>query len=461
MEQQFSNRQSVFQLDDKSKVTQTHELKKVLGVAFGIALMVGSVIGAGILRTPGTVAQYLQSYWLIIGCWVFGGVYVLMAVSAYAELGTMLPKAGGGYNYVKRAYGNYAGFISGWFQFLVIGISPAYYCILIGEYLPMLFPSLVGYEKSIAVAFLTAFTFYHLTGVKNGSVMQQITCIIKVACFATLIIACFIFSGIKINSGQTTSSLDTIINGGIFLAIFKSLELITGTYGGWDNLSIFAEEDKNPGKNIPRSYFTGAIIVMLIYVLINMAFLHVLSISTVASSKLAAADAANAVFGNKGAIIVTVIALFSIIGAFNGHIMAIPRTLFGLSRDGFFITNGTYVNKKGTPVTALIFSSVLNLILIVIGSFDILYALGGFMALIVPGLVFASLIKLRIKEPDLPRPYHAWGYPYTTMVMILITIALFIGFALGDISNFIVIAAVSLLSYPVYILFIKRKAKVF
>ena len=169
---------------------------------------------------------------------------------------------------------------------------------------------------------------------------------------------------------------------------------------------------------------------------------------------------ANVVFGNKGAIIVTVIALFSIIGAFNGHIMAIPRTLFGLSRDGFFMANGTYVNKKGTPVTALIFSSVVNLVLIIIGSFNILYALGGFMALIVPGLVFASLIKLRIKEPDLPRPYHAWGYPYTTIAMIIITIGLFIGFALGDISNFIVIAGVSLLSYPMYILVVRRKQNV-
>jgi len=319
----------------------------------------------------------------------------------------------------------------------------------------MLFPSLLGSEKLIAIAFLTSFTFYHLTGVKNGSIIQQLTCIIKVVCFMMIIIACYNFAGIKLGNGQTIS-LNTVIKGSIFLAIFKSLELITGTYSGWDNLSIFAEEDKNPGKNIPRSYFTGAIIVMLIYVLINMAFLHMVPISAMANSKLAAADAANMVFGNKGATIVTMIALLSIIGAFNGHIMAIPRTLFGLSRDGFFLVNGTYVNKKGTPVTALLFSSLQNLVLIIIGSFDILYALGGFMALIVPGLVFASLIKLRIKEPDLSRPYHTCGYPYTPILMILMTTALFVGFALGDIPNFIVIAGITLLSYPVYILFVKK-----
>ena len=459
MEDLLSNQQPILHLDEKSKVPQPHELKKILGVAFGIALVVGNVIGAGILRNPGTVAQYLQNYWLIMGCWVFGGIYVLIAVGSYAELGTMLPKAGGAYNYVKRAFGNYAGFLSGWFQYLVTGISPAYYCILIGEYLVLLFPSLRGFEKSIAIAFLTAFTLYHLTGVKSGSVMQQVTAIIKVLCFATLIISCFVFGHIKINSDQA-SSLNTIVNGTIFLGILKSLELITGTYGGWEGLGCFAEEDKNPAKNIPRSFFTGAIIVMLIYVLINMAFLHVLPMSTLANSKLAAADAAEAVFGSKGAIIVTVIALCSIIGAFNGHLMEIIRILFGLSRDGFFIAKGAYVNKKGTPTVALLFSAALNLMLIFIGSFSILYALGGFMAVIVPTLAYASLIKLRIREPDLPRPYRAWGYPYTTIGIILISIGLFIGFALGDMSNFIVIAAISLLSYPAYVLLVKRKGKV-
>lgn len=459
MEDLFSIKQPILNLDEKSKVPRTHELKKILGVAFGIALVVGNVIGAGILRNPGTVAKYVQNYWLIISCWAFGGIYVLIAVGSYAELGTMLPKAGGAYTYVKRAFGNYAGFLSGWFQYLVSGISPAYYCILIGEYLVLLFPSLRSFEKTIAIAFLIAFTLYHFTGVKNGSVMQQVTALIKVICFATLIISCFVFSHIKIN-GDQTSSLNTIVNGTIFFGILKSLELITGTYSGWDSLGCFAEEDKNPSKNIPRSFFTGAIIVMLIYVLINVAFLHILPISTLANSKLAAADAAKVIFGSKGAIIVTVIALCSIVGAFNGHLMGISRILFGLSRDGFFIAKGAYVNKKGTPTVALIFSAALNLILIFIGSFNILFTLGGFMALIVPTLVYASLIKLRISEPGLIRPYRAWGYPYTTIAMILISLGLFIGFALGDMSNFIVIAVISLLSYPAYILLVKRKVKV-
>jgi APA family basic amino acid/polyamine antiporter len=438
------------------KPPRHRELKKVLGVAFGIALVVGNMIGAGILRNPGTIAHYIADYWIINACWVFGGIYVFMAVGAYAELGAMLPKAGGGYNYVKRAFGDYAGFVSGWFQYIVSGITPAYYSILIGEYIVFLLPFLQGFEKSIAIAFFLSFTCFHLTGVKNGSIMQQVTGIIKVFCFSTLIICCFIYGDIKIGT-YAPPTVDTLLNGTILIGVLKSLELIQGTYSGWDSLNCFAEEDTNPGKNIPRSFFTGAVIVMVIYVLINIAFFRVLPMSVISNSKLAAADAANVVFGKKGLVVVTLIALFSIIGAFNGHLMEIIRILFGLSRDQYFIPGGTYINKKGTPVVALIFSAAINLILIFIGSFNILYSLGGFMALIVPGLVYASLIRLRAREPDLPRPYRAWGYPYTTILMIIISFGLFIGFAISDPSNFFIIAIISLLSYPAYLIISRRK----
>ena len=134
--------------------TNKNELKKILGVAFGIAVLIGGTIGVGILRTPGSIAQILSNYWLIIGCWIFGGVYVLMGIGSYAELATMLPKAGGAYNYVKHAFGNYAGFLSGWFDFIINGIAPAYFCIVIGEYIVILFPFLKGYETIIALTFL-------------------------------------------------------------------------------------------------------------------------------------------------------------------------------------------------------------------------------------------------------------------------------------------------------------------
>lgn len=324
--------------------SKSNQLKKTLGVSFGIAILVGSTIGVGILRTPGAIAGMLDNYWLIIACWLIGGLYVLIGVGSYSELATMLPKAGGSYNYVKRAFGNYAGFLTGWFDYITNAIAPAFFCIVISEYIVILFPNLESQTTVIAIAFLIAFTLLHASGVKNGSVVQQITSVIKVIFFVGLIVACFMYSGVKFNPIEKNN---TALEIGVLIGFFKSLQMVLGTYDGWNAGCFFAEEDENPSKNIPKSLYTGAIIVILIYVVINMAFFYVLPVASLANAPLAASDVAKVVFGNKGAIIVTIIALFSIISILNAYTMIPARILFGLSRDGFFIQKGTVVNEGG------------------------------------------------------------------------------------------------------------------
>ena len=435
--------------------TRSHELKKLLGVVFGIAVLVGGTIGSGILRNPGTIAQLLDNYWLIIGCWLFGGLYVLMGVGSFSELATMFPKAGGAYNYVKEAYGNYPAFLTGWFDFISNGITPAYFCILIGEYFILLFPGLGGHEKTIAIAFLLCFTMLHLTGVKTASIVQQITSALKVIIFAALIIACFVLVDGPTGTG-TNNTANNVITGTILIAILQSLQLVFGTYSGWNSTCFFAEEDKNPTKNIPRSLYSGAIIVILIYVLINMAFLHVLPVAALANSTLVASDVAEVLFGKTGATLITIVALFSIVSILNAYMMIPARILFGMSRDKFFVSRGTYVNSKGTPTFSLIFSALLNLVLIIIGSFNTLFALSAFMSVTVFLFVYASLVKLRKSRPDLPRPYKAWGHPVTTFILIILSAGLLIGFAFGDPPNLIVMLVVTALSFPVYRLLVKK-----
>ncbi|MBC7747760.1 MAG: APC family permease [Methylotenera sp.] len=430
-------------------LTKPNQLKKALGFSFGIAILVGSTIGVGILRTPGTIAGMLDNYWLIIGCWILGGIYILIGVGSYAEMATMLPKAGGSYNYVKRAFGNYAGFITGWFDYITNAIAPAFFCIVISEYIVILFPNLESLTTVIAISFLIAFTILHASGVKNGSIVQQITSVIKVLFFVGLIVACFMYSGIK---NTTIVKNTTALQIGLIIGFFKSLQLVLGTYDGWYAGSFFAEEDENPSKNIPKSLYTGAIIVIVIYVVINMAFFYVMPVASLANSPLAASEVAKVIFGNNGATIVTIIALFSIISILNAFMMIPARILFGMSRDGFFIQKGTTVNKGGTPIFALLISASFTLVLISIGSFEVLFLLGTFMSVIVWGLAYCALIKLRISEPDLPRPHKAWGYPYTSIVMILFSIVLFLGFAYSDQKSFIVIGIITLLSYPVFLL---------
>lgn len=433
---------------------QKNELKKVLGAGFGIAVMVGGTIGVGILRTPGTIAGMIDNYWLILACWAFGGVYVLLGSGPFAEMATMLPKAGGPYNYVKRAYGNYAGFLTGWFDYILNSIAPAYFCIVIGEYLALLFPSLKGNETIMALGFLTLFFLYHLGGVKNGSIAQQVTSVLKVLFFSALIVSCFV---VKVDKTAFTQSAP-LFEGGILIGFLVSIQLVMGAYNGWWSSCFFAEEDENPSRNIPKSLFTGGITVMAIYVILNVAFMYVLPASALANAKspLVASDVARVIFGDTGATFVTVIAIISLVSILNAYMMIPPRILYGLSRDGFFIPQGTTVNKGGTPVVALILSGVISFVLIILGSFQQLFSLASFMSIVVMAFSFSSHLKLRKSEPNLPRPYLSWGYPWTTILVLIITFALFLGFAVGDPYNLLLVAIFAALSYPAFLLIMRR-----
>lgn len=429
-----------------------NQLQKTLGFSFNVAVLIGGTIGVGILRTPGTIAEMLNNYWLILASWLFGGLYVLLGANSYSELATMLPKAGGSYNYIKRALGDYAGFLSGWYDYIVNAIPPAFYCIVISEYTIILFPQLAHYSTVLSISLLVAFVLLHLSGVKNGSVIQQITSFLKVICFVALVVACFMYSGVEIQPIKTDSSIFQI---GLIFGFFKSLQLIIGTYNGWNGVCFFAEENENPSKNIPKSLYSGVLLVVTIYILVNAAFFHVLPIETLAKSNLAAADVAKILFGESGAKIVTVISIFSLISILNAFMMIPPRILYGLSRDGFFIEKGTQVNKGGTPIVALLVSSVFSLFLICIGSFEVLFSFAAFISIIVWGLAYYSLLKLRTTEPDLPRPYRSFWYPWTTIIAIIFSIALLAGFIYSDPKSFIIIVGITIVSYPLF-LFLNR-----
>ncbi len=436
--------------------TSPVKLKTVLGLAFGIAVGIGGTIGVGILRNPGTIAGLLHSGWLILLCWGIGGLYILLSVGTIAELSAMLPKAGGPYNYVKLAFGNFAGFFVGWFDYIMNAIAPAYFCIVIGEYVVLLFPSFFGYEKIIALATLMIFTLIHSGSVRNGSFLQQLSSFLKLLVFIILIIALFSYSSSPVNTGSAVPS-SHLLQGGLILGFFKSLQLILGTYDGWMGACFFAEEDRNPGRNIPRSLFAGAVIVIMIYLLVNAAFLYVLPVEAMRNSPLVASDAAQVVFGANGARLVTIISVISLISILNVYMMIPSRILFGLSRDKFFFDFGSRVNKGGTPLYALLISSFFSLILIVIGSFGILFSLATFISLIVLGGSYFSLIRLRQTQPQMIRPFKVFAYPWSTWLLIIVTAALFIGFAIADVKSFIAIIVISILSFGIFKVFIARQ----
>jgi APA family basic amino acid/polyamine antiporter len=194
---------------------------------------------------------------------------------------------------------------------------------------------------------------------------------------------------------------------------------------------------------------------MLIYVLINVALFYLLPVSAIAGSELAVADAAKVIFGPIGYTILMLIAVFSLLGILNAIIMICPRILFGLSREGFFSKKGMLVNKGGTPYVALIITFMIQTVLVIAGSFEQLFTLATFMNMLIFVFMFSAVIKLRKSEPGLPRPYKSWGYPWTTLLMVLISIGLFVSYIFADTSNFLIIVILIALSLPAF-LFLKR-----
>jgi len=429
-------------------------LKKILGLAFGLAVVVGSTIGVGILRAPGSIAGYLPDARLILFCWVIMGVFILLGASSYAELTTMMPKAGGAYNYIQRAFGNYAGFVNGWFDCISNGIAPAYLCIVISEYCSLLFPSAKPYSTLIALLFLTLFMAINMPGVRSGSITQQVTSAIKILLFLVLIAGCFLSK----QEHVLQAAGRPLARGGLAIGIIRSLQLINGSYDGWFSVSFFAEEDNDPGRNIPKSYLFGALTIAVLYILINAAILYVLPVDVIARSPMAASEAASIAFGKWSSDFMILIALFSLISILNAYTMIPPRILFGLSREGFFVRQGTLVNKGGTPYFSLLCCYGFSVILILISNFEQLFSLGTFFTNIVFIFAFLSLIRLRKKEPALPRPYKAWGYPYTTYLALIVSLALFIGYAIGDRISLLTFLGATALSWILYRSFVQKSA---
>jgi basic amino acid/polyamine antiporter, APA family len=268
---------------------------------------------------------------------------------------------------------------------------------------------------------------------------------LKALALLAFVLTCFIFGGQK--SGQTITAPVNVLVGFIL-----SFQLVIGTYGGWNAVIYFAEEDRDPSRNIPRSLFGGVILVIVIYLLVNFALLYILPISKLATSKLAAADAMEQIFGSRGGQIVTLLSLLSLLSIINAVLMFVPRTLYALSRDGLFTSKAAFVNEGGTPAVALGITMLIAIFLILTGTFEKLFAIYAFYYLSATILLICALFILRKREPDLPRPFKTWGYPFTPILLLLIVIGLFIGFVISDPRGGLYATASIAISYPIYLL---------
>ena len=428
-----------------------NQLKKLLGVGFGVAVTIGGTIGTGILRKPGPIAQDIGNPTLIIAVWLAVGLYALVGALSVMELGTMLPKAGAWYVYARRAFGNYAGFIIGISSWLGSVSAMAFGAAVMSEYIGLLAPSLVGNQKLVAIGILLAFVGFHWLGVRLASRAQEVMSVLKAVGLLAFVFVCFTASPEK-TALVSTSTIRPLAEGGVWLGILAALQSVFYTYDGWHTAAYFTEEDVNPSRNLPRSMMSGVLLIIGIYILVNLALLYVLPLPTLAGSKLPAADAVQLLFGPRGAQIVTFLLMISIMGIINAQIMFNPRVIFAMGRDGLFFRFVTTVNAGGTPAYATLLTASASIGMILTNTYSKLSDIATFFFVLCYASGFAALIRLRQTEPELPRPVRAWGYPFTTWTLLLASLAFLAGVVIGDFSSSLYAIGFILVSYPVYLL---------
>ena len=432
-------------LKDKGKLLQ------VLGVGFGIAVAVGNSISVGIVRTPGSIAAILPNAWLFIAVWIGGAFYALLSAFQLAELGTLIPSSGGQYNFSRRALGEYAGFIVGWSDWISTCGTTGAVGIVLGEYLAHLFPVLDGAlrVKITGVSAIVIFALLQWKSVSMGSKVQNFTTVLKGLAFFVMVIACFTMGRSAHAEILTAPAAAVPAGAALITAILLGMQATIYTYDGWDAVIYFGDEVKNPGYLIPRAIFASLGSLFVIYLLINAAVLYVLPMNQIAGNDFALGLAAERVFGQYGDAVfrsIIVIALFSSINAL--HLMG-TRVIYAMSRDRLFFHQVTRVNKGGTPTIALLLSALVGVIF-AIGKFERVIAMLAFFFVTNYMLSFISLFLLRVRNPDAPRPYRAWGYPWTTALALLGSVAFLIEAVREDRANSLLTLVALACSYPVF-----------
>ena len=427
------------------------KLLRILGAGFGVAVIVGAVIGVGILRIPGEVAAHLANTWLILGLWLAGGVYAMLAAVSVTELGTMLPETGGYFVFSRRAFGDATGFTVGWTDWIGQTSAIAFASIAFGEYLVSLVPSLAGHETMIGASIIAIFGALQWSGLRSSSTVQQATSLVKALAFIALIAACFWFGGSK---AATPVPLRTEP---LFVAIVLSVQAIILTYDGWYEALYFTEEIKDPVRELPRSMIGGVAIVIVIYVLMNAAVLYVLPLSEIAGSKLPAADAARRLFGESGGKLLLALSLISLPPTINAVMLCAPRILYAMSRAGLFPSAMAMVSARGNPDWAVAATVGLALLLVSSGTFKTLIAVASVIFVVNHCFALSALFVLRKREPNLARPFRAWGYPWVPALVLAAGAGIVAGSFVSDTQHSVYALVLIAASFPVYLLTRKKQ----
>ncbi len=467
---------------------------KTLGFWSATSIVVGSIIGSGVFMKPATMAAQLGSpVWLAI-IWIIAGIFSLFGALIYAEVGAMLPKTGGLYVYFRYMFGDFVAFLYGWAGFAVINSASvsaiAFVCAQYADYflhlprlsaaaerswvwhIPLLgnlYPLQNLGVKALAIVLILVLTFVNYLSVRASSAVQVVSTFIKV-----LVIAMLVFGIFCSGNGSFSHFVSPGVHpkhgweliGGIAAALTGAFM----AYDGWVNVTFVGGEIKSPQRNIPRSLLTGLIACIIVYLLVNQAYLYAMPVDAMAASPLVASDAIAIALGKTSGAIVAGMIVICAFGAVNGNTLSIARVTYAMGKDRlFFAWTGKEHPRFHTPGNALWLHGVWASLLVISGSFDMLADMFTFIAWIAYLFGAIGIFMLRKKMPGQPRPYKVWGYPVVPAVFIAFAAFYVVSTIWNDINRYItgeapvvnsvLGLAITALGVPLYLYFRKKRSR--
>ena len=418
-------------------------LERRLGPLDAAAIIVSNVIGGTILFAPPGLARLVPNPWLFLGLWVAGGTLAFFGAMAYAELGALRPRAGGEYVYLEAAYGRVAAFLTGWTSFVAgfagaIATNAMVVTFYIDRFVPgaanatplltipiPYVPLTITTQALVAIASVWLLAAVHIRGVGPGRMLGNILASFKVTALLLFIALGLAFGtgalgNLTVSGGHTTATNWVLAFIPIMLA-----------YSGWNAASYVAEEIRDPGRNLPKALAIGTIAVIAIYVLLNVLYLYVFSVTELSRLQGSVLDiVAERLLGSAAGNVMGIVSIVSLVASNSAMTLAGPRVYFAMARDGaFFPAAATIHPTYRTPAVAIIAQSVWTSLLILTSSAPALLTYTGFSITLFSGIAVASLFRLRANEPNAERPFKALGYPlapaiFTIAAMLIVVNAL-------------------------------------
>jgi len=424
-------------------------LERRLGPLDAAAVVVSNVIGGGILFTPPIVAAAVPHPWLFLSTWLAGGLLAFAGAMAYAELAALRPRAGGEYVYLRAAYGNLVAFLTGWTSFVAgfsgaIAASAVVLAFYVGRFVPAagdatplltiplpLVPLVVSRQSLVAISAIALMAWIHLRGVGPGRLVGNVLAALKVS--ALLI---FIALGLSIGDGSAGNFQQGAgaVGGAAWLL---ALIPVMFTYSGWNAAAYLAEEVRDPGRNVPRALALGTLGVIGIYLLLNGLYLYVLPVGELAKVQGSVLDViADRLLGIRAGDIMGIVSIISIAASISAMTFAGPRVYYAMARDGLFLKGAGRIHPRyQTPAWSILAQAAWSSVLVLSGGASSLTNYTGFAVVLFAGVAVASLFVLRQREPNAPRPFKAWGYPFAPAIFTFASLAIVANAAWNDLVN--------------------------